>query len=649
MKFLLNVCLCLLAFMLLSGLNGQSRHQGSPDDYPKASVLELFFDTLAHKSMNQKHVPGLVVSVMNTDSILFSKGYGFADLAEKRKADPDQTIWRLASISKVVTGTAVMQLVEAGQADLDEDINNYLQDFRIPEKFGKAVTLRHLLTHTAGFDDRYLNKSFRTEEEWLPLKQFVAEILPERIFPPGEIYSYSNVGNALAAVVVEDISGQEFNNYCIEHIFLPLGMKRTNFRLSRELKKDLYTGYGRENDGYREYPFDFLGDYPAGQLLSTANEFARFMICHLNGGIYDSVRILSEETVREMHAPQFKHHPKLGGAVGYTFHMNRENGRKLLRHSGGYMGLATRMWLIPEENIALFMACNTGGTGIMHDLSHAFMDSFFPEKKDAEGKYPLENLPEYDKDVDKYTGYYRGTRYTHTDFTKAFLLSGMVGEVKIRKNDKGMLMMHDWDGDIRRMIQVKPGLFRSIDDDYHMAFRLNKEGEPTFLFTSGTHALEKVPYLLSIDFHRMLIAIILGIFFLLLLVRLARLIWPKKWKTHREWPEGQKCMRRQSNIIAALFLLHWIFMGLVLFVIIPPYELFQTGLSYGLPWSMYLVQLLPLMAAILLLVLIFRYFQNIGNSEVSGWAKVFYAFYILIVIVYLLMLNYWNLLGFKFG
>lgn len=189
---------------------------------PGRTVIASWFDSIVPVKLNETNAPCLVVSVTHADSIVFKAGYGYADLENKVPADPDKTIWRLASISKVVTGTAVMQLAEQGLVDLDRDVNDYLKDLEIPEDYNQPVTLRHLLTHTAGFDDRYIGKSFRTKAQLPPLRDFIRDILPDRIHPPGRVYTYSNVGNALMAVVVEDVTGTDFNDYCTRNIFCRL-------------------------------------------------------------------------------------------------------------------------------------------------------------------------------------------------------------------------------------------------------------------------------------------------------------------------------------------------------------------------------------------------------------------------------------------
>lgn len=642
-----------LAFIFVCILNMMVVHAQSADSAmfnPDSEELHSFMDSVITGKMDSLNVPGVLTVVMNRDSILFSKGYGYANIEEERPVDPGKTIWRLASISKVVTGTAVMQLVENGVLDLDTNINSYLKNLTVPEENYGPITLRHLLTHTPGFDDRYLNKSFRTEEEWPDLNTFLNDILPQRIFPPGEIYSYSNIGNALAALVVEDVTGLDFNTYCRQNIFIPLEMHQTSFRvLNEQMADQLYTGYVFENNTFTSTPFDYLGDYPAGQLLSTGEEFSRFMMSHLNRGEYDNAQILTGNTVEEMHSTQFKQHPKLNGSVGYTFHITEERGKEVVRHGGGYMGLSTRMWLLPEEGAGLFIAANLLSSPILDEISYTFLEEYFQNDTTAIADYPLQDLPDYDPYVSKYTGYYRTTRHTHHDFTKVFLLAGFISDLELRESEEGMLVMPDLSGEDRRLIQVEPGLFQSIDDDYFMNFKLDENGEPVYLFTHGTGALEKVSLFYSTPVQSSLFIGLIGIFLVILVIGFIHMILPDTWK--KDSGSGFKGSRLRKFTLSAafLFIFHWVAMGIVLFVLNPSYELTMTGLSYGMPVSMYAVQLLPILGAVAVLGTVYNFLKQFGKPEMPAWRKFTYSIVIFLFLLYICIMNYWNILAFKFG
>ncbi|HEX9252857.1 MAG TPA: serine hydrolase, partial [Ignavibacteriaceae bacterium] len=309
--------------------------------------VETFLDSIITSLMKEQNVLGCGIAIVKDTSILFSKGYGYADIEKKKPFDSEKTIFRTASVCKVVVATVLMQLKEKNLIDLNADINKYLKKFKIKDKFGKPITTANLLTHTPGFDDFYIGKSARTEKEAMPLGEFLRKHMPERIVPPGEVSMYSNMGMALAAFLVEEITGTDFEQYTIENLFLPLDMNKSSFRGKEKYKDDIYKGYVYLDGKQNEFPFDFINDYPAGQMLTTINEFSNFMIMHLNNGKFGGRKIVYSLIIDEMQSVQFTHHPKLHSALGYGFFIDEVNGTRLLSHNGGYPGILTRMLIFP--------------------------------------------------------------------------------------------------------------------------------------------------------------------------------------------------------------------------------------------------------------------------------------------------------------
>ncbi len=196
---------------------------------PQTGELAEYFASSIPKAMQAEHVAGAIISVVHAGKTLFSGGYGAAHIGENEPVDPSQSIFRLASVSKLFVATAVMQLVEQGTLDINADVNTYTKGFRIPEAFGAPVTLANLLTHTGGFDDRFLGMAARTPETLTPLGEYLAQRMPPRVMPPGHSMSYSNHGFALAGYVVECVSGMPFSEYVRKNIFEPLRMSRSDF------------------------------------------------------------------------------------------------------------------------------------------------------------------------------------------------------------------------------------------------------------------------------------------------------------------------------------------------------------------------------------------------------------------------------------
>ena len=211
--------------------------------------LETFFDNMISSKLEKYHIPNAAISVVKEGKIVYKKGFGLADIENNKPVDADTTLFRIGSTSKLVTWTAVMQLVEKGILDLNADVNTYL-DFEIPPKLidspknttVEPITLTHLMTHTPGFED-YPDMLFRlSEEELLPLNEYIRKYLPARIFPAGRVAANSNYGTALAGSIVQKVSGLSFSEYVekrlgffqafFSHIFylLDAGFKRIRSR-----------------------------------------------------------------------------------------------------------------------------------------------------------------------------------------------------------------------------------------------------------------------------------------------------------------------------------------------------------------------------------------------------------------------------------
>ena len=248
--------------------------------------VEAFFDGVMAEQLESYHIPGATVAVVADGELLFAKGYGYADLATHRSIVADRTLFRLASVSKLFTWTAVMQLVEKGKLDLDADVNEYLTDFKIPPAFGKPITLANLMTHTSGFEDTPTDVYANRAKDLKPLATYIKRDVPARIYPPGEVPAYSNYGAALAGYIVERVAGVPFERYVEENIFEPLGMERSTLRepLPGALEADVAVGYEFADGVFERQDFEWLQQYPAASLSATATDMARFMAAHLEDG-----------------------------------------------------------------------------------------------------------------------------------------------------------------------------------------------------------------------------------------------------------------------------------------------------------------------------------------------------------------------------
>ncbi len=439
-------------------------------------ALAAFLDPFFAEQMEDLHIPGAVFVMVRDSAIVYSKGYGYANLEAQTPVDPDETLFQVASISKLFTATAVMRLVEQGQLELYTDVNDYIRAFRLEEAFDKPVTLAHLLTHTGGFDERNLGYIARETEAAPSLRTYLSEHMPPRTFPPGTVTSYSNHGFGLAGHIVEAVSGQPFSQYVDRYLFQPLGIGNSTFEtpLPPPLASRLAQGYRWNGEGYDEAPLFIRKVPPAGALSSTATDMARFMIAHLQEGRLGQARILEPATVEAMHQQQFTHHPSLPG-MAYGFIEQTINGRRALQHGGDNPGYASLLVLLPEEKTGFFVAANTLSNALRQRLVQQFMDRFYP----APRRIPhLEPSLDHQQSVRRFTGAYRLNRYAHRSVEN--MLTVFQGQYAVFSDSAGYLVTQDGE----RWVEVEPLLFRHEQDEQYLAFREDAQGRITHLFRS---------------------------------------------------------------------------------------------------------------------------------------------------------------------
>lgn len=365
---------------------------GGPDDeIPPAvtapvvidpAALESFADEFFPAQMEELDIPGVSFVAVQNGEILLAKGYGYADLETGEAISADTTVMRIGSVSKPFVATAVMQLVEQGKLDLQADVNDYLRAFQLEDTYPEPVTLAHLLTHTAGFED----PPYATTTDPLqvqPLDQHLAAGMPPRTHPPGEEFVYSNYGYALAALVVQEVTGTPFDQYVQEQIFEPLDMAHSRYLLAPPLPENLATGYFYEDGRQVPQQVDYDDDYPGGSIVSTGEDMAHFLLANLGDGCYQGTCILQAATLAPMHQRQAET-PYEGQNVTYGFVEGIQDGQRLIGHSGSTRGFGNSLNLMPAHNLGYFFSFNeecyqTSACDIVSAFRNAFLEHFFSE------------------------------------------------------------------------------------------------------------------------------------------------------------------------------------------------------------------------------------------------------------------------------
>ena len=351
---------------------------------PQARLAGLadFVDGVMAQQLATREVAGAVVTVVHRGKVLFARGYGFQDVDKGIAVDPQQTLFRPGSVSKMFTWSALLQQVELGRVSLDADVNTYL-DFRIPEFEGKPIRVRDLLQHTPGTSDTG-GLTAPSVDKLIPYQQWLKDRIPQRVWAPGTEISYSNYGAALAGYIVERVSGEPFPDYVEKHIFQPLGMNATTFRepLPAKLAPHMATGYRYKDGRLEAKAFELFSPVmPAGSGTSGAPDMARFMMAMLNGGALGKVRILKPESVELLMADSFANATGFPG-MAHGFFVVREKGPRLVGHGGNTGDFHSNMILSPETGIGFFVS-ETGGQGSYGgrtELTEALIGRLFPVK-----------------------------------------------------------------------------------------------------------------------------------------------------------------------------------------------------------------------------------------------------------------------------
>ena len=433
--------------------------------------VEAWLDGFSPYALQRGDVAGAVVVVVKDGQVLLAKGYGYADVAARKPVDPERTLFRAGSVSKLYTWTAVMQLVEQGKVDLDTDINTYL-DFKIPPRNGKPVTLRNLMTHTPGFDETVRALILNDTHYLKPLGEALRRWVPPRVTDAGNTPAYSNYGAALAGYIVERVSGEPFDNYIERHIFQPLGMEYATFRqpLPPQLEQLMSKGYKVASDDPK--PFEIVMIPPAGSLSISGTDMARFAIAHLQNGAFQLSRILQKATAVQMHGTRSVIIPPLNSML-LGFYENNINGHRVITHGGDTSWFHSELNLFVDDGVALYTSLNSlgkdGAAGpIRTMLFEEFGRRYFPGPL-PEGQVDAKTAKEH---AELMTGRYVLSRRAHESFLS---LAELLGQVKVSANTDGALEVPLLKGPgeaPKKWREIAPFVWRNVDGGDRLAAKV---------------------------------------------------------------------------------------------------------------------------------------------------------------------------------
>lgn len=596
-----------------------------------AETAGQFAETTFPALADSFEVPGAVFAVVGRTGTVALKGYGYADRATQQRADPERTLFRVASVSKPVTATAILKLWEHGRLDLYDNVNRYLNRMAVPDAFGTPVSPHALLTHTAGFDEQFFGSG---APEALDPSAYLHKTLPERVYTPGLLHSYSNHGYGLLGEVAEDITGSPFAEVVERMTFAPLGMTASTFEQPPPpaLRDRLATGYHCAANGCEPLPYDYVAFAPAGALHTTAADMARFAAFHLTG----TGRALADSTRRRMHGPRWQPHPALGG-MGYGFFRGMLGRHPVLRHAGGWPGWSSQLVLVPEAGLGYFVAVNTDAAAFMEALLEQFAADVLggPLSPPTAADSPRDGSPDFP--LNRYAGTYRLARHAHHGVDKLAVLAGLpMPDLHVEIQGDSALMLATGEMQEQLYPAGSPGVFvRPGLDPRRYYFETNANGPAVRIHTDYA-SLERIPWWATQEVSAWTLALCLGAFASAAGAWLVGLLWR---------PTVPEALRRARALAATAAACHLLF-ALGLIGALP--ALGPQEILHPLPYWFRALFFLPLVGAVFGVVTLPAAFRVWRRGLGPVWTRLHYSVVAIAAVAVIPLLAYWNLLSFQF-
>ncbi|MEO5860632.1 MAG: serine hydrolase domain-containing protein [Pyrinomonadaceae bacterium] len=596
--------------------------------------LDAFLDGIVPILLAKEDIAGVTISVVKDGKVLVAKGYGYSDVATKKLVTADQTLFRPGSISKLFTWTAVMQLAEQGKLDLKKDINEYL-DFKIPEAFGKPITLENILTHTPGFEEQL--KDLFGGEKSPNLGVYVKNHIPNRIFPPGTVPAYSNYGTALAGYIVERVSGQAFDEYIELNIFRPLEMNSSSFRqpLPESLAPNMSKAYILASDEPK--PFEIVGPYPAGSLSSTATDMSKFMIAHLQDGKFGDTQILKPETARLMHSRLFALDDQ-ALAMAHGFYEESRNGHRIIGHGGDTVAFHSDLHLIPDANVGFFISQNSAGKGVLRTaIWDAFLNRYFPF--DEENRPTIEAAKQ---DAASVAGTYLPSRRAEHSL---FRIMALLGQPSVYPNEDGTISVDaltDPNGKPKKWRIVAPMTFRDLNGQDTLIFKPDANGRMQIVVPYPFMTFTRVG---SMDNSKLILPAV-GLSLLVMIVALV--LWFVGWFVRRHYggkidlTPREKQLRYAVRIIFAIDVLFIIALLAIVTYLSSHLDFFSDSGNFWIR----LAQIVGLIGVVGTPVILYAAIHTFTSKRYRIWGKLQAAVFALASLGFLWFVYAGNLLNF---
>ncbi len=601
----------LLLIFLLSSIISNAQQPGKIN-----SIQELAdsIGRIAHK----RSIPGLMVSIATRDSVLFSGGFGYADLKNKRAVN-SRTLFRLGSITKSFVAIAILKLVEQGKLDLNDRLRDLAPDvpFTNAWETSNPVRIVNLLENTTGFDDFKFNKMYSLDRKQYDSKEMMLQQKASMIcrWRPSERYTYCNVNYAILGYIIRKITGKEYDQYLTENILMPLGMGLSNFdSWSRHPDQDTRE-YSQASGQIKEVPSVTLLPAAAGSLWSCADDMTKFLQLFLQNGR----PVLSEESLKRIELPTSSLAARAGLSSGYALG-NEDFG--IMRGHDGILGTCRSSFRYNRElGYGFVLSSNSNGLGNIENLINDYMSRHGNIERPSQS---IKTQPLDKTQITPYLGYYQAEdpRYDLLAFTDRLLLL----KVEI-KNDT---LQFNILGRKHQLLQIKPLVFTQPGAaQAEIAFATNADGKKVLIINK--HYTEKVSAIKAFSWR---ISIALALIFAMLsvllgLIALVYLLVKKK---------KAKSLHMFILPMTGVAALIW---GALAFMKIKNdgYRLFQLGTPSFISISIFIGFTLFGICALLNVAMVFRRLKAVPNLFVKGILVV--TAFSLLLIAYILFVSGW--------
>ncbi|MBU3091246.1 beta-lactamase family protein [Clostridium sp. CF011] len=640
-----KIMIILLSTMLISsGLHSNSfgkEIEKKHLEVNNSQNLQRFTDDFFKKNMEKHSIAGAAIAVVKDGKEVFKKGYGYSDIDKKISVDPDKTTFPAASVSKLFTATAIMQLYEEGKIDLKKNINEYINHYKVINNYKEPVTCGNLLTHSSGVDEASeLNGTTLDEKSIQSQEYYMDTHIPKVVREPNTVSRYCNEGYNLLGYIVEKVSGITYEEYVKKNILEPLKMNNSLVRLKNNNTAKGY-GYGGIGGDYNESPLAYQYTSGSSGINATVKDMENFMMAHLNNGEFQGKKILNEKTSTIMKDKQFSNDSSLPG-MGYGFIRSNRNGQEILKHEGALpSGSTTTLFLMPKEGLGIYIATNSVNS-LPFNFEEEFLNKFYPTTNNKFNEIKKNSI----KNFSKYEGTYRNyDGISKSNIMKSGFLFDPSMDMRIIDNKDGTLTLKEYTLAKKKitttLVEKEDGVFAREDGRGEFAFRINDNGKVTYAFNDVSHnSFEKISFFDEINFNIAIFAIAMIMFVINIIGTIVLFIKRRFKQTGCKSCRGIKLIRTANLVISAFNVVGMLGATIMAMTMISTNDFTFAWLLYTFLGFLIVSTVLSICG---LIILIYNWVKKRGRKA----EKIYFTIITIVNFIFIWFIYYFDFLGFK--